>query len=81
MLDNYDDVLAAGIDRRTLLKYAGAFGAATALTATLAACSGPAASPNGSPDCYAGADGFASSDRRTYRDSNRDRHSRSNGHA
>ena len=47
MRDNYDDVLAAGIDRRTLLKYAGAFGAATALTATLAACSGPA--PSASP--------------------------------
>lgn len=40
MRDTYQDVLAAGINRRTLLKYAGAVGAATALTASLAACTG-----------------------------------------
>ncbi len=49
MRDNYDDVLAAGIDRRTLLKYAGAVSAATALTATLAACSGPTTKATAGP--------------------------------
>jgi peptide/nickel transport system substrate-binding protein len=39
--DTFEDVAAAGIDRRSLLKYTGALAAAAALTATLAACSSP----------------------------------------
>lgn len=38
MSDEFADVVAAGMDRRAFLKYTGMVGAATAITASLAAC-------------------------------------------
>ncbi len=46
MKDEFADVAAAGMDRRTFLKYTGMLGAATAITAGLAACGGTSNTPN-----------------------------------
>ncbi len=47
---------AAGVDRRTFMRYTSAIGVATAITAGLSACGGPASSGDGTGDAGSGGD-------------------------
>lgn len=50
------ELRAAGVERRTFLRYTGAVGAAAAITAGLSACGGPSSTANGSTDKGSGSD-------------------------
>lgn len=47
---------ATGVDRRTFMRYTGALGAATAITAGLSACGGPSSTGDGSDGSGSGSD-------------------------